>query len=334
MKDESEKMIEQNKKQQAAKPDVSIIIVNWNTRDVLRDCLKSIYQQTNKCDFEIIVVDNASSDGSAQMVKSEFENVFLIENMQNRGYAGAANQGILIAKGRYALILNSDIIIYDGAIDKVVEYADFRDDAAIVTCQVLQDQNTVQMTCFRFPSVLNLLLSASGLAKLFEYNKFLGRELMLWWKRDSTHEVDAASGMFLLVRRKAIEEVGMFDESFFLYYEETDWCRRFSDAGWKIIFWPQAKILHIHGGSQSSSQKAAEMFAQQRKSMLIYFRKHHSRIAYGAARLILGASFAVKLLIWNAILLFRFLSGISTHSAANETRKCWGVLKVCIAENL
>lgn len=166
----------------AVKTDVSIIIVNWNTRDALRDCLNSIYEQGGQSSFEIIVIDNASIDGSAQMVKTEFSDVILIQNRDNKGYAGAANQGIAVSKGRYVLIVNSDIIIYDGAIDKVVKYADTRNDAAIVTCQVLQDSQTVQMTCFRFPSLINLFLSASGLAKAFRYNRFFGRESMLWWK--------------------------------------------------------------------------------------------------------------------------------------------------------
>ena len=318
----------------AVKTDVSIIIVNWNTRDALRDCLNSIYEQGGQSSFEIIVIDNASIDGSAQMVKTEFSDVILIQNRDNKGYAGAANQGIAVSKGRYVLIVNSDIIIYDGAIDKVVKYADTRNDAAIVTCQVLQDSQTVQMTCFRFPSLINLFLSASGLAKAFRYNRFFGRESMLWWKRDSIRELDTASGMFLLVRRKAIEEVGMFDDSFFLYYEETDWCKRFVDAGWKIIFWPQAKVLHVHGGSLSSSQKAAEMFVQQRKSMLLYFKKHHRLCTYWAARFILGLSFGIKLMIWNIILLLGYLTGINMNMAIKESRKCWGVVKLCIAKNL
>jgi GT2 family glycosyltransferase len=315
------------------KMDVSVVIVNWNTCDILRNCLASIYAQTKDAAFEVIVVDNASSDGSSRMARYEFPQVVLLENDTNKGYAAAVNQGIKIAAGRYVLILNSDIIICDSAIDKTVRYANEHPEAAIVTCQVRQSHRTVQMTCFRFPSVLNLSLSASGLAKVFRYNRFFGREWMLWWGRDSEREVDVASGMFLLVRRSVIEKVGMLDESFFMYYEETDWCRRLTDAGWKILFWPGARVIHIHGGSQSTQLKAAEMFAQQRKSMLFYFKKHHGRLAYLTARSILGLSFGIRFFAWNMILLLKHATGKNTLEARGESRKCWGIIKLCLAGN-
>jgi GT2 family glycosyltransferase len=313
--------------------DVSIIIVNWNTRDILRDSLRSIHDQTAKGCYEIIVVDNASSDGSAAMIRHEFPDVRLIANDTNRGYGAAANQGIKIAAGRYVLILNSDIIICDGAVDKTVKYADTHQNAAIVTCQVWQSSNEVQMTCFRFPSVLSAIFSVTGLSKVFKYNRFFGREWMLWWGRNSEQEVDVASGMFLLVRREAMDKVGIMDETFFMYYEETDWCRRFADAGWKILFWPGAKVLHIHGGSQSSQQKAAEMFALQRKSMLLYFRKHHSGLAHLTVRCVLAISFVTKFFVWNTIILLRFIAGKNTLTAQGECLKCRGVVKMCFTGN-
>lgn len=310
--------------------DVSVVIVNWNTREILRDSLKSILDQTREVEFEVIVVDNASSDGSAQMVRSEFPTVRLIENDTNRGYGAAANQGMKLAAGRYVLVLNSDVIIWDGAIDKTVKYADKRQDAAIVTCQAWENREKVQITCFRFPSVLNMLLYMTGMDKVFKYNRFFGREWMLWWDRDSERQIDVATGMFLLVRREAIEEVGMMDEAFFMYYEETDWCRRFRDAGWKILFWPGAKVLHFHGGSQSSQQKAIEMFAQQRKSMLLYFRKHHGDLTYLAVRGLLVVLFGTRFIAWNTIMLLRYLAGKDMLKAQGESLKCCSVVKLCL----
>jgi GT2 family glycosyltransferase len=138
--------------------------------------------------------------------------------------------------------------------------------------------------------------------------------------------------MFLLVRRKAVEKVGMMDESFFLYYEETDWCRRFVNEGWNILFWPGAKVLHLDGGGKSSPGKDSEMFARQRKSMLLYFKKHHGWSACLMARLILSVSYGMRFCIWNMILLLKHFAGASTAKAKEECRKCWGVVKICIAE--
>jgi GT2 family glycosyltransferase len=170
--------------------DVSIIIVNWNTKDILRNCLKSVYEQAGAVEFEIIVVDNASSDGSPEMMRSDFPQVTLIANDSNRGYAAAMNQGMKVACGRYYLLLNSDIIICDGAIEKTVCYADGRQDAAVVGCQAREDGDKIHETCRQFPSLLNLLFDVSGLNRVFEKNRLFGRELMLWWPRDSEREVD------------------------------------------------------------------------------------------------------------------------------------------------
>jgi len=118
-----------------------------------------------------------------------------------------------------------------------------------------------------------------------------------------------------------------------MYYEETDWCRRFADAGWKILFWPGTKVLHLHGGSQSSQQKDAEMFAQQRKSMLLYFRKHHSGLARRCVRCALGMSFGMRFLVWNIIVLLRYLTGKNTLRAQGERLKCRSVVKLCLTDN-
>jgi GT2 family glycosyltransferase len=161
--------------------DVSVIIVNWNTRDLLRSCLDSIYAQAGKYKFEIIVVDNASKDDSCEMVRQFFPEVILIANSTNKGYAGAVNKGLRIARGRYFLILNSDILICDSAIEKTISYANKHLEAAVVGCQVMEDNEKVHMTCRRFPSTLNLLLDTFGLNRIFRMNRFFGREYMWWW---------------------------------------------------------------------------------------------------------------------------------------------------------
>ena len=285
--------------------DVSIIIVNWNTRDVLRGCLNSVYVQTKDITFEVIVADNASSDDSAGMVKNEFPQVILIENKENRGFAAANNQGMRIAKGRYVLLLNPDTIVLDGAIQKTVAYADNHSDVGVVGCQVWENDTTLQLTCFRFPSVGNLILQKSGLCRLFSRSGVVGRENMASWNRDTEREVDVVSGMFMLVRHEAIEQIGLMDEDYFVYAEETDWCFRFKRAGWKCVFTPTARIIHLDGGSKSTERIGVKMFVQQQKSLLIFFRKQRGILSWIAAKIIYILSMLIRYSVFVTLSLFQ-----------------------------
>ncbi len=276
--------------------DVSVVIVSWNTREVLRDCLKSLYANAGEITFEVIVVDNNSADNSLEMVRSEFPDVITIRNRQNRGFAAASNQGIAAATGRYVLLLNSDTIVLEDAIARAVRFADANPDAAVVGCRVLNPDLTLQPTCFMFPSILNLLLSSTYLYKLFPRNRFFGRERMTWWERDAARQVDVVTGCFMLVRRQAIAQVGTMDERFFMYGEETDWCYRFKQAGWKVLFTPDAQIIHIHGAS--STQVKPQMVLQLRGSILLFFKKHRSRPVYWLACLLVAAFFFLRIFYW------------------------------------
>lgn len=276
--------------------DVSLIIVSWNTYDILRDCLKSVFQQTKEIDFEVIVVDNASIDNSAEMIKKDFPQVILIENSENRGFAAANNQGMAIAKDWYVLLLNSDTIVLDDAIAKTVSFADAHPQAAVVGCRVLNPDLTLQPTCFMFPSILNMLLSTTYLYKLFPKNKFFGRERMTWWDRSDVREVDVATGCFMLVRREAIDEVGVMDEQFFVYGEETDLCYRFKQAGWQILFTPCAEIIHLHAAS--SKQVRPVMTLQLRGSILLFLKKHKGRVVHTLACLLVALFFVFRVPYW------------------------------------
>lgn len=276
--------------------DVSVIIVSWNTRDILRDCLMSVYKQLRDISFEVIVVDNASSDGSAEMVKCEFSQVILLQNDENKGFAVANNIGMAIAKGKYILLLNSDTIILDNAVSRVVAFADSHSEVAVVGCKVLNPDGSLQLTCFMFPSLLNMLLSSTYLYKFFPKSKFFGRERMTWWNRDDVREVDVVTGCFMLVRSEAIKQVGMMDERFFVYGEETDWCYRFTRSGWKIMFTPNAQIIHF--GGQSSKQIAPEMSLQLRGSILQFMQKYYSNLEYKSACVLVCLFFAIRVPFW------------------------------------
>jgi GT2 family glycosyltransferase len=286
--------------------EVSIVIVNWNTGHLLRGCLRSIIEQTSEVSFEIFVVDNASQDGSAEMVWAEYPGVQLIANLQNRGFAAANNQGIRAASGRYILLLNPDTIILEAAISRCVRFADVHTDVGVVGCQVLEDECRIQRTGFSFPNPWNLFLSLSGLSRAFARSRLFGQPELGWWDRDSEQDLDVISGMFMLVRREAIEQVGLMDESYFVYSEEVDWCYRFSRAGWRRVFTPCARIIHLDGGSKSTSQVSIKMFVQLQKSSLIYHRKNLGFAAWSLAKMIYIASNAVRTVAW-------FVSSVVNH---------------------
>lgn len=255
--------------------DVSVIIVNWNTIDLLRACIASVFNATRSINFEVIVVDNASTDGSVEMVRQEFGQAIVIANTENVGFAAANNQGIAVATGRYILLLNSDTIVLDGAIEKTVTFADRWPDTAAFGCRILNPDRSLQNSCFMFPSLLNLFLFSAYLYKLFPRSRFFGREQMTWWDRDDAREVDVVTGCYMLVRKKAINEVGVMDSGFFMYAEETDWCYRFKSKGWKNRFTPDAEIVHLGGASavKLGSRRAKITNA----SFIRYMYKHWSR---------------------------------------------------------
>lgn len=307
--------------------DLSIVIVNWNTKKILYDCLNSVYSATKEIKFEIIVIDNASNDGSVEMVKSEFPDVRLITNFENRGFAAANNQGMSIAKGRYILLLNSDTIVSDQAINKVMAFADSHKDVGIAGCRVLNPDKSLQLTCFKFPSVLNMLLSCSYLYKIFPHNKFFGRERMTWWLRDDIRQVDVVTGCFMLARHKAIDEIGLMDEKYFMYGEETDWCYRFKKAGWKVMFTPDAQIIHL--GGQSSSKVQIEMIIQLRLSILHFMRMHYSWLQHKIACILVILFFMVRLPFWLPISIY----GVEHRKLAKAKTIAYlkGIGRVCLS---
>lgn len=263
----------------APAPEVSVIVVNWNTREMLRGCLASIAAQT-QAPHEVIVVDNASSDGSAAMVAADFPQVRLIANANNRGFAGANNQGLAIARGGHVLLLNPDTIVLDHAIDRMLGWLTRHPQVGCVGCQVLEAPDVIQQTCFADPTPLNLAITEFGLKRFARLLPRLGKPWYLGWDRTTEREVEVVSGMFMLVPQAVLEKVGPLDLGFFVYAEEADWCRRIRTAGWTCVFAPQAQIIHLDGGSKSTAQIRSKMHVQLQKSHLHYARKHHGRAGW------------------------------------------------------
>jgi len=285
-------------------PEVSVIIVNWNTRDLLSDCIQSIYRETS-ISHEVIVIDNFSSDGSVEMLRDKFSDIRIIENNENRGFARANNQGIEIARGKHILLLNPDTIILENAIDRMVLWLSDKPDVGCVGCQVWETDRDIQRTCFADPGPINLAIVTFGLMRLADRFPVLGRPWYLEWDRCSERDVDVVSGMFMLVSRLVIERVGLLDEKFFVYAEEADWCRRIRKAGWRCVFAPEARILHLDGGSKSTAQIKPRMHVQMQKSHLIYVRKHYGWTGYLLVKTFLIVSATLRLGVFGPLQLIR-----------------------------
>ena len=282
-----------NEQSSAPAPDVSIVVVSWNVRELLRDCLSSVEEQTRRA-HEVIVVDNHSRDGSAEMVRGEFPEVRLIANTDNRGFAAANNQGLAVATGRNILLLNPDTLVLDAGIDTMLDWLERHPDVGCVGCQVLESETDVQMTCFSDPGPLNLLLVETGLHRVPACTGFFGRPHYAGWDRRDEREVDVVSGMFMLLPRRVVDEVGPLDDDFFVYSEEADWCRRIREAGYRCVFAPVARIRHREGGGKSTALMRPKMYVELQKSKLLYIRKHYGSVGRALARTTLLASMLAR----------------------------------------
>jgi len=255
------------------KPTISIIIVSWNVRDLLRRCLQSIYDQT-KTSFEIFVVDNASSDGSADMVAAEFEDVKLIRNRKNRGFAAANNQAVKLARGDYIIFLNDDTEILDSALDKMAAYLKDNKSTGIAGARLLNADKTIQVgTARTFPSFKVLSTMLLGFHSFLMKKDWLQKYYMLGNDFDKTQSVDQVMGASLMTRRSIIQRLGSFDEKFWIWFEEVDLCKRVKNAGYDIAVIAPAEIIH-HKGKSFVQQIKLKKFWHLSKSLLHYSWKH------------------------------------------------------------
>jgi GT2 family glycosyltransferase len=252
---------------QADRIDLSVIIVNWNTRDLLRDCLNSIYKTVSDLIFEIIVVDNFSSDGSVAMLEKEFPSVIKIINKENKGFGAANNQAFSVMKGEYALLLNSDAVLTPQAVSKLWDFYQSNKKAAIVCGQLLNADGSKQNSVASFPSFITLAVNNSLLEYLFPWRYPSKR-----YKHTSPIEVDSVIGACMMIRKEALEETGAFDERYFFFFEETDLAYAMRLKGWKIYQVPDAFIYHLQGQSIGHQARSRIEFYRSRYQFL---RKWH-----------------------------------------------------------
>jgi GT2 family glycosyltransferase len=253
--------------------DISVIIVGWNSKRYLEECLESLYVAPPSRSAEVIVVDNASTDGSADMVEARFPHVKLIRSEENLGFAKANNLAIQASRGRYVSLVNPDVKVLPGCLDALADFLDQNPKVGNVGPRVLNSDMTLQSSCRRFPTLWNNFCMAAGLATALKNSRLVTGEHTLFFPHDRTLDVDVLVGCFWMLRRDALKDIGSLDESFFMYGEDVDWCRRCWKADWKVVFFPGAEAIH-HRGTSSATQPVRCAVAQQR-SILHYWSKHH-----------------------------------------------------------
>ncbi|MGC8839620.1 MAG: glycosyltransferase family 2 protein [Anaerolineae bacterium] len=259
---------------------VCAVIVTHNRKELLRECLQAVLSQTRPPDH-VLVVDNASTDGSAAMVRREFPQARLWENEENRGFAAANNQAIAQAQGRCLFLLNSDAFLRPGALRALLEFMDAHPEAAVVGPRVLNPDGTVQPSCFRFPTAWDVFCEMAFLSALFPGSPLFNRRGMGGVDRRTVWEVDWVLGAAMAVRREWAERVGGLDEGYFIYAEELDWCRRIREAGGRVFFFPGAEVVHYGGVSKARAREA--ILPRAFASRFRYYERFHGR---GYARIV------------------------------------------------
>jgi len=262
-----------------APPQVSACVVNWNTVDLLRDCLRSLELQLHGASIETIVVDNASSDGSAEMVAQEFPHVTLVANRENLKFARANNQAMMRARGKYVLLVNSDIVALPGAIERMAAYLDDHPDAGMVTCKLVYPDGRPQNSCLNFPTLFTEFSDLTTMQRRHPRSPFWARYTMAGWNHGETRDVEQPMASFVMARREVLDTVGYLDPQFPIYYNDVDWCRRIRNAGWSIVFLADASVIHHRRAS--TDQLGGWRVVEHHRGKRTFYRKHYGALGYG-----------------------------------------------------
>lgn len=285
--------------------DISIVIVNWNTKKLLLDCLASVFETVKNIAMEIWLVDNASSDGSVEAVRLQYPLVNIIQNRNNLGFAAANNQAFSKMQGRYALLLNTDTVLTQGAVETIYNFMEQYPDVGMACGQLLNQDGSKQNSFANFPSLASLVFGESLLQLLFP-QKYPNKQRV----KSFPIKVDSCIGACMLVKKEAMDAVGYLDENFFFFFEETDWARRMKQAGWKVHIVPSARIFHLQGQSVGHNIRSRLLFYRSR---YIYFQKWHQD-TYGVIRGII----LVRLFINAGLNLLGFVGTLGVHAGIRK----------------
>ncbi|HVW85535.1 MAG TPA: glycosyltransferase family 2 protein [Bryobacteraceae bacterium] len=272
-------------------PEVSVVIISFNTRDLLRECLTDLYRELEGIPNEVFVVDNVSRDASAEMVEREFPQVRLIRSPVNLGFGAANNRAFALATGRYVVLLNSDAFLQPGSLRLSIRHMDAEPRVGWGGSRLIGRDGSWQASARMFPSPLNDLLRISGLAAKFPASRFFGREDHTWEDQSRPIDADWVPGAFGIIRGEALRKIGYFDENFFLYYEEVDLCRRLKKAGYLVRYFPDVVVIHLGGESSKTikslrmSRSGAQLELWRMRSGFLYYRKHHGAVAWIAKQI-------------------------------------------------
>jgi N-acetylglucosaminyl-diphospho-decaprenol L-rhamnosyltransferase len=282
--------------------DLSVIIVSYNTRELLRGCLDSVFASLGPgLEYEVIVVDNASADGSTAMIRDDFPQVRLLSNSQNRGFAASNNQAIRESSGRYVILLNPDTVVRQRALERMIRVLDEGSGTGVVGPKLLFPDGSLQHSGFTFPTLAMVFLDFFPLHNRLLNTSLNGRYPRRLYDRGEAFPVDHPLGAALMARREVIDEVGLLDERFFMYCEEIDWCMRIKKAGWQIVCCPQAEVVHYVG--RSTGQFRDDMYVELHKSRYRLYEKHYGNGFRRVARwlVLLGVSWQGLWARWAAL---------------------------------
>jgi len=274
--------------------DLSVIIVNWNTRDLLQKCLFSLYCYTKGISYEVFVVDNGSSDGSPEMVEQLFPSVHLIHNKKNIGFSKANNQAIRLTSSRYILLLNSDTELTSNALQEVVLFMDSHPSVGISGTRLLNADGTFQYSCDLFPRTPMRLLRDKFADTCYPGNAITRQRKIALWNYNQNFAADYLIGAMLLIRRETLDQIGLLDEQFFMYAEDIDWCYRAALAGWETYYLGEISIYHYNRGSSEKSPELSSYLQTLRdQSLLKFYKKHYGVFAAFILNMIMKAKHAL-----------------------------------------
>ena len=273
-------------------PDLTVIVVTWNSSGPLVNCLRALEAAREVIPLELFIVDNASTDGSADVARQVAPWAQVIENHDNRGFAAANNQGLCRAQGRYVVLLNPDTWLPDDAWGQMVAFLDEHPNVGVLGPRIVDRDGIIDPRCARrYPSLRSELFEKLRLDRRFPHSRLFGDYLMTYWDHKDSREVEALSGACMMIRREVIEDVGLLDEDFFMYGEDVEWCYRIKKTGWQVFFYTQATVMHW--GARSSQLVAEQMGIEALRSMYLFFLKTRGpRYAAAYRILILGLSIA------------------------------------------
>lgn len=289
-------------------PDISVVIVNWNLLEFLHGCLESVRRFGSGVAVEVIVVDNNSDDGSVEMVERDFPEVVVIRNSENVGFSRASNQGMKAASGRYLFLLNNDCLVQDSALHRMVAYMDSHPEAGVCGPRVVNSDGTLQVySKGYYPSILRIM-GKMFIPERIKYSWVTSSGLYEYDDKKKIREYDWLSGCALMVRRRALEDVGLLDADVFMYCEDVDWCYRMRKSGWKVMYLPQAQVLHY--GGQSMLRQRGAIVGSHAAGLVAYYSRYHGHAAALLFRIVLAAGYAVQAPGWVIGGLFGRRSGL------------------------